>query len=395
MPPLTSFKGAARFVEGMPCIIEGGVKVALPAQRGKDPTRGDPIFFNPAMRISRDILIALLCVLRPQGWRACFALAGSGVRALRAALELPDDAFSRIVINDLNPQAYAAIERNVAANGLDGWVADGRIVIEREHAARLLLRRDRYELIEIDPFGSPNPFLDAAVRALADSGLLALSATDTAALAGAYARVCRRKYWAEPLNTHAKHEVGLRILIRKAQLVAAQHGVALEPLLSYAHEHHYRAIMRARRGRRLAEAVLKAHRWLGWCARCGAYYVYDAPCGVCGCGAALRWAGPLWAGPLGDAAVAADAAALAEGDAHTLLDQLSGEYAIGSVGLHSTHLLCKLLHLDQVPAVEEVIAQLRGEGARASRTHLLGEGLRTDADHAMLLRSLKAALRGQ
>ena len=36
--------------------------------------------------------------------------------------------------------------------------------------------------IDIDPFGSPVPFLDTAIQALARRGVLEVSATDTAAL---------------------------------------------------------------------------------------------------------------------------------------------------------------------------------------------------------------------
>ena len=59
----------------------------------------------------------------------------------------------------------------------------------------------RYNVIDVDPYGSPTRFLDSAVRALKNGGLIALTATDMAVLCGVKALVCTRKYFGKPLRT--------------------------------------------------------------------------------------------------------------------------------------------------------------------------------------------------
>ena len=56
------------------------------------------------------------------------------------------------------------------------------------------------DYIDIDPFGSPNPFLDSAI-ANKKYVYLAITSTDTSGLAGSYKNACLRKYWALPLHT--------------------------------------------------------------------------------------------------------------------------------------------------------------------------------------------------
>ncbi len=39
---------------------------------------------------------------------------------------------------------------------------------------------DGYEVVDLDPYGSPTQFLDSAVQAVAEGGLLCVTATDMA-----------------------------------------------------------------------------------------------------------------------------------------------------------------------------------------------------------------------
>ena len=39
---------------------------------------------------------------------------------------------------------------------------------------------DGYEVVDLDPYGSPTQFLDSAVQAVADGGMLCVTATDMA-----------------------------------------------------------------------------------------------------------------------------------------------------------------------------------------------------------------------
>ena len=101
--------------------------------------------------------------------------------------------------------------------------------VQDKDANMFILESSGFDYIDIDPFGSPNFLLDSSVKRISRGGILAVTATDTSALAGSYPDACRRKYWAEPLRSEMMHEAGLRILIRKGQLIGAQFEKALTP----------------------------------------------------------------------------------------------------------------------------------------------------------------------
>jgi tRNA (guanine26-N2/guanine27-N2)-dimethyltransferase len=48
----------------------------------------------------------------------------------------------------------------------------------------LLLLLQAYDAIDLDPYGTPAHFLDSALQAVAEGGLLAVTATDMAVLCG-------------------------------------------------------------------------------------------------------------------------------------------------------------------------------------------------------------------
>lgn len=47
--------------------------------------------------------------------------------------------------------------------------------------------------VDLDPYGSPSIFLDSAIQAVADGGMLMCTATDMAVLCGGNGEVCYSK----------------------------------------------------------------------------------------------------------------------------------------------------------------------------------------------------------
>lgn len=76
----------------------------------------------------------------------------------------------------------------------------------------------------LDPYGNPTIFLDGAVQSIAEGGLLLVTATDMAILAGNNPESCYAKYGSIPLKTKACHEQALRILLRCIESRATVHG---------------------------------------------------------------------------------------------------------------------------------------------------------------------------
>lgn len=100
----------------------------------------------------------------------------------RYAREVPGVA--EVVVNDMDPAACSAIAANVRFNGLSPSA-----VQPSQADAVLLMQLCRqphwqFDVIDLDPYGSAGPFLDGAVQAVADGGLLAVTCTDMGVLAG-------------------------------------------------------------------------------------------------------------------------------------------------------------------------------------------------------------------
>jgi tRNA (guanine26-N2/guanine27-N2)-dimethyltransferase len=223
-------------------ITEGWTKLEVPELARFRTRAGDyapslaPVFYNPHMELCRDISVSAVQVLADElgSLRVCDPLAGVGARGLRYAKEVKGDV--TVVVNDRSREAFELIKRNVELNGLTS-IVDAR----NEDANVLLLGgRGKFDFVDLDPFGSPAPFVDAACAALARRGVLAVTATDTAPLSGTHARACLRRYGAKPLKTEYCHELGIRILIGFAQRVAGKHELALAPVLAHATRHYFR-----------------------------------------------------------------------------------------------------------------------------------------------------------
>lgn len=65
----------------------------------------------------------------------------------------------------------------------------------------------RFSAIDLDPYGCPSIFLDSAVQSVQEGGLLLVTATDMAILAGNSPETCYYKYGAISLKTRSCHEM--------------------------------------------------------------------------------------------------------------------------------------------------------------------------------------------
>jgi len=358
-------------------IAEGEATITIPDEtlRKKSLT-----FYNPAVALQRDINIAFLRSIPAQQLRIADVLAGSGIRSIRFLLELPKQKRQSIVLNDANPQAVKRIQNNLAANKLDAPVFT-------QDASQFLHEQTGFTYIDIDPFGSPAPYLDAALQKIITPGWLSVTATDTAALSGSSVAACVRKYWSRPLKNEFMHEIGLRILIRKVQLVGAQYEKAVVPVYCHATRHYYRAYFKIEKSKSRVKDVLAGQRFVHYCFRClRRFTAHHNNFEMC-CDAPISIAGPLWGGLLWDSALAENIAAACEWygqETVKLARIIAEESSIDSVGFYSPHHFAKK-HGFGLAKQEEILSALRAEGFAASRTHLSGTGIRTDADSGSFL----------
>lgn len=118
-----------------------------------------------------------------------------------------------------------------------------------KHAKKNKSKGKRYNVIDLDPYGTAAPFLDAAVNAVRDDGgLLCVTCTDSGVWASnGYPEKAFSLYGGVPLKGSYSHEVGLRLILHALTTSAARYGLAIEPLLSLSIDYYLRIFVKIRK----------------------------------------------------------------------------------------------------------------------------------------------------
>ena len=165
------------------------------------------------------------------------ALCATGSRINRWLTELPPDKSERLLLvgADLDEEALEYARENCPG-----------VEFRNEDSRRVLLSSG-WQWIDIDPFGSPVPFLDSAMQSSARRAVMEITATDTAALTGSSASACLRRYGAKIRTDQMAHDSALRLLMATVARTAAQHDRCIIPLLSSWDSHHIRVSVKVHR----------------------------------------------------------------------------------------------------------------------------------------------------
>ncbi|MEM3086117.1 MAG: tRNA (guanine(26)-N(2))-dimethyltransferase [Halobacteria archaeon] len=355
-------------------VREGEVAVEVP----------EKVFYNPKMEVNRDLSVALLKIARPELRDYVDATAATGVLGLRVAKETRQKG---LVLNDVNPRAARLLRRNAKRN---------RVACEvRNENANVLFHGRRFDGVDLDPFGSPAPFLDGAARSALR--FLAVTATDRAVLCGSHP-AGPRNYGAATLLTEDHPEVGLRVLAGSVLRHLALHDKGGTLLFSVSHAHFYRLWLKVKESAAAGDRALESLGFISRCA-CGFRGVHPGlapplPERCPECGKRARRAGPLHLGGLADRRLAARLARFLDGrewphaPAEARLAARSAE-EVEAVGYYEFHPLCREAGVEP-PPLEEFLETLRGRGYRASRTVFSGTGLKSDASKRELVEALKS-----
>jgi tRNA (guanine26-N2/guanine27-N2)-dimethyltransferase len=320
------------------------------------------------MKLNRDICCAFVRSLS----KMTFAdvLAGSGAKGVRVGVESNHSVF----LNDGSKDAVKLIKKNAKINKI-------KVDISNENA-NLFLAKNKFDFIDIDPFGTPVPFLDSAIPACEKNGYLGVTATDTAPLCGVYPKACYRKYSAKPIRSEFCHEVGLRILLGYVARTAAKYRRGVKCLLSHSTEHYFRLYVKLSSGKRKADASLAEIGYVYYCRKClkRIYKKEFLPSELeCNCGNAYEVAGPLWLGKIKDNAtlkkVIKKSHYLKDAQMEKLLFAILEEIDVPFY--FDVHKLCKHKKISAPPLVD-IIDALRDHGYMASRTHFCPTGIKTD-----------------
>jgi len=338
-------------------ISEGSIKLKIPDPKKYKLDAKSPAFYNPAMISNRDISILLLKVFfGNKSFHALDLLSATGVRAIRLKKEIPN---VNVWANDAKESAFALIKENAKLNKL-------KIKITNEFANKLLADSPKFDYIDLDPFGTPVPFLDAVMQKLNLKGILAVTATDTTVLCGAEYKACVRRYKAKPLHNYLMHEVGVRILAKYVIETGLKHKLYLKPVFSQSTRHYMRIYFKAVKDK-LIKRDIKV-----W-----------------------KSAGPMWLGSLWDVELVKKMLNQSRSlspktisrETVNLLYKISEEARIPIVGFFDL----SEMKLKQVPKLFDVISKLQEKGYFAARTHFSPTGIKTNAkekEFKNILRSL-------
>ncbi|KAF9815299.1 hypothetical protein IEO21_04662 [Rhodonia placenta] len=268
------------------------------------------------------------------------ALSATGLRSIRYAKEIP--LVKYVIANDLSSSAVEAMRHNIEINGLGETSSDtqkpegskrvaAKVRVNEDDACALMYNhrseRDRVDVVDLDPYGTASPFIDAAVQCVSDGGLLCVTCTDLSVLATVnYPEKCFSNYGGVPVKAEYCHEGALRLVLHTISTSAARYGRYIQPLLSLSIDFYVRVFVRVYSSANEVKKAISKTSTYYICSGCQSFYsqplgrmtenVHEATGNVnyhfkahtgpavpnkCPeCNSALHIAGPMWSGSIHD-----------------------------------------------------------------------------------------------
>lgn len=358
------------------------------------------------------------------------ALAASGLRSIRYWNEIP--GVKHVTINDLEQAAIDRAKDNLQKNSLLDIVLEdnlerGRgICVNHGDATHemYMSRRSKqflnptplqqkqqpmWDVIDLDPYGSAAPFLDGAVQAVEDGGLLCITCTDMAALGGSHPETAYGRYGSLPIQS-AKYlqEVAVRILLHTISVSAAKYGRTIKPILSVGMAFYVRVFVEVNNDKRGVTNLSLNIGHVYQSTKCGSFItlphgqmggnkgnVYQSirlnPSCCPETGAPFKVGGPIWLGALHDQNVIKTALERLSNEKGSspkmeliatrkriqgLLTSVSEE--LDTPLYHTIADLCRTLHCDS-PPLKQIKAAIFNAGYQVSGYHKDPNAVKTNA----------------
>jgi len=281
-------------------------------------------FLNPAMAPARTRSVLLLADALENDWlvtgekpiRVLDALCATGVRVRRWRNEIPANLQQRLRIsaNDLDEFALnwtrishithppEVIVEQEFEDDRHNRIPSGEIINGihiQQLDARVAMMESAFQWVDLDPFGSPVSFLDSALQCLSRSGVLEVTATDTAALTGSSPSSMARRYGAKGLVDIYAHDDAVRILLGLIATSAARLDKKIKPILALFDGHHVRVSVQLKTSKEGASEITQN---MGWRVRGNdmPYRFVTHP----NADQLENASGPMWIGPMWDADIA-------------------------------------------------------------------------------------------
>lgn len=278
-------------------IKEGKTSLLVPSSAlSQSVPPKNPAFFNPNAKWNRDISMLVYKVYTSSSKNKTLAdsICGVGARGLRASVEVPQ--IETIYFNDLNPIAIEFAKESAKLNQVQD-----KCIFKTNEVCKFLNFEEReirrFDIVDLDPFGSPSPYVDCVLRSVSNGGLISITATDTAVLCGVYPSVCYRKYYGFPIRSEYSNEIGVRLLVSFIALNATRFDLSVVPYFCHSNLHYLRVYLKIIFSSTLANTVSSKIGFIKHCQKCKSRRVekireQNLVCDLCGTKCIM--AGPLW-----------------------------------------------------------------------------------------------------
>jgi tRNA (guanine26-N2/guanine27-N2)-dimethyltransferase len=372
-------------------LQEGCARIRVP--------QGNQVFYNKAQVINRDLSVAALQAFvqqksKPQSLLE--ALSATGLRSIRYTKEI--QGIGHIRANDLSESAVSAIKDNLALNEISS-----EQVSVSQGDANQIMRANSFDIIDLDPYGTAAPFLDAAIASVNNKGMICITCTDMRILAGRDPAACFLHYGTMPIKHKAFGELALRTLLHAVQTAAAKQKKIAKPLLSLSIDFYIRVFVQITnspaKARQLPCQLARAYM----CKGCesidleplavakgndGIATTPNTPfsgssCRHCGSG--LSIGGPYWTGPIHDLEFVNQVIdkVRAPDTAFKYVKHIEGMLVAAVEELENPLYvdlpsLCRIVK-STTPQLAEFRSALVHAGYKVSGTHCLPTGIKTDA----------------
>lgn len=314
------------------------------------------VFFNPNMKVMRTISTAafeLINDLEGRKIHVLDAFTATGIRGIRYNLEAHCD----VSFLDISENAVKCCKKNLLLNNIKGEVikSDFNKFMFTDNA-------NAFNAVEIDPFGSPVPYLWPCINKLCKNAYLSVTATDLQVLCGVNKNAALKYYGARLEKGYFCHEMAIRTLLKKIAEIAIEHNAGIKPLISFYYRHAIKTIIKIERGDKKARENLMN----------------------IGCANGI---GPIWKGTIKDKEFVKKIKETYDEQSNAIINIIKDE--LDTLFFYSTEEIAKTYKVRQVKT-NEIINALKENGYEATKTHFSTKGFRTNASIDEVLKIIKS-----
>ncbi|KAG0440010.1 tRNA (guanine(26)-N(2))-dimethyltransferase [Dictyocoela muelleri] len=235
-------------------------------------SKSSDVFYNPSQTLNRTLSVIFLKTI-PNRFTLLECMSATGLRSILYLKNLN----AKITLNDKSKAAYTQILQNLKINNFINFCEkeklDNRDQCESDLNpivynldCNILMLSHSFDVIDIDPFGSPMPYLRAAFRSVKHKGILCITATDTAVLC-CNRNKCFLKYSVLTRKTQNYDQIAIRVLLGAVCIEASRNNCYIEPLFSVSIDFYVRIFIRVYKQVKLQVAYYKMCYCLKYCER--------------------------------------------------------------------------------------------------------------------------------